>query len=224
MLPERWQIALLLAFAFAVRLAYWIDAGGLRYGGDTPRHLDMVGALMRGMAGRLPGDRRAGVAWTLALAVLVSPPVLNRLLAWITRRRKTPGGPPRLSWRDYRALVAWMVVFWLLSATTFTLYLLAFGLDLPDPAVVAGTFLVAWAIGFLTPIAPQGAGAFEVVFVALLAAPSAGALVVIVAGYRALVGLRDALAFAWGSWRGRADAVGAGVTAPGDDPARPAPR
>jgi hypothetical protein len=182
-----------------------------------------VGAMLLGLAGRLPGDRLSGVAWTLALAVLVSPPVLNRLLAWVGRRRGTPGGAPRLSWADHRALVGWMVVYWLLSATTFTLYLQAFGLDLPAPPVIAGTFLVAWVIGFLTPIAPQGAGAFEMVFVALLAAPTAGALLVIVAGYRALIGLRDALAFAWGTWRGRADADPA-VTAPGDDPSRPATR
>jgi uncharacterized membrane protein YbhN (UPF0104 family) len=87
--------------------------------------------------------------------------------------------------------------------------------------VIAGTFLVAWVIGFLTPIAPQGAGAFEVVFVALLAPPAAGAAIVIVAGFRALIGIRDALAFAWATWRGRLDTP---VTAPGDDPARPAPR
>jgi uncharacterized membrane protein YbhN (UPF0104 family) len=98
-----------------------------------------------------------------------------------------------------------MIAFWSLSATTFTLYLLAFGLDLPAPAVIAGVFLVAWAIGFLTPIAPQGAGAFELVFVALLGVGAAGPLAVIVAGYRALVGIRDALAFAWGAWRGRVE-------------------
>jgi hypothetical protein len=127
------------------------------------------------------------------------------LLAWVARHRGTPGGAPRLSWRDHRALVGWMIAFWSLSATTFTLYLLAFGLDLPGPVVIAGAFLVAWAIGFLTPIAPQGAGAFELVFVALLGAGAAGPLVVIVAGYRALVGIRDALAFAWGAWRGRTE-------------------
>jgi hypothetical protein len=163
------------------------------------------GAVLLGFAGRLPGEELTGTVWTAGLAVLVSPPVLNRLLAWVARRRGTPGGAPRLSWHDHRALVGWMIAFWSLSATTFTLYLLAFGLDLPGPAVIAGVFLVAWAIGFLTPIAPQGAGAFELVFVALLGAGAAGPLVVIVAGYRALVGIRDALAFAWGAWRGRTE-------------------
>jgi hypothetical protein len=161
--------------------------------------------VLLGFSGRLPGEELTGTLWTVGLVVLVSPPVLNRVLAEVARRRGTPGGAPRLSWRDYRALVAWMIAFWSLSATTFTLYLLAFGLDLPAPAVIAGVFLVAWAIGFLTPIAPQGAGAFELVFVALLGVGAAGPLAVIVAGYRALVGIRDALAFAWGAWRGRVE-------------------
>jgi hypothetical protein len=181
-----------------------------------------VGAVLLGFSGRLPGEELTGTVWTVGLAVLVSPPVLNRVLGWVARRRGTAGGAPRLSWRDYHALVVWMIAFWSLSATTFTLYLLSFGLDLPAPAVIAGVFLVAWAIGFLTPIAPQGAGAFEIVFVALLGVSGAGPLAVIVAGYRALVGIRDALAFAWGAWRGRVET--ARLNAPGDGPATSAGR
>lgn len=199
-----------------------------------------LGAILLAFSGRLPGDELTGTLWTLGLAVLVSPPVLNRVLAWVARVRGTPGGAPRFGWRDYGALAAWMAAFWGLSATTFTLYLAAFGLDLPAPAVVAGTFLVAWAVGFLTPIAPQGAGAFELVFVALLAGGAglaggglaggadmaggltgAGPLVVIVAGYRALVGVRDAVAFGWGAWRGRA---ATDVSGPGGGTARPVGR
>ena len=181
-----------------------------------------VGAMLLGMAGRLPGDRLTGIAWTLVLGVLVSPPVLNRVLAWVARRRGTHGGAPQLSWADYRALAVWMVAFWLLSAVTFTLYLRAFPLELPGPLVVSGAFLIAWVVGFLTPIAPQGAGAFEVVFVALLGGPPAGALIVVVAGFRALIGIRDALAFGWGAWR--RGGTPPTVNAPDDDPARPAPR
>jgi len=60
-----------------------------------------------------------------------------------------------------------------------------------------------------------------VVFVALLAPQSAGAVVVIVAGFRALIGIRDVLAFAWATWSGRRDPP---VTARDDDPVRPAQR
>jgi hypothetical protein len=193
----------------------------------------LLGGVLLGMAGQLPGDQLTGVAWALLLAVAVSPPVLNRMLAWVTRWRGRPassseavghsrGEAPQLSWGDERALVLLMVPFWLLSAVTFMLYLWAFGADLPGPVTIAGAFLVAWAIGFLTPIAPQGAGAFEVVFVALLGGGHGPALVVVVAGFRALMGVRDALAFGWGTWRGGRDQRA--INAPDGDPARPAPR
>lgn len=157
-----------------------------------------LGGGLLAVAGRLPGRQLTGVAWVLVLAVVTAPPVLNRLLGWAARRRGTTA--PRLSWSDHTALIAWMAAFWTLSAATFTVYLLAFGLDLPAPPVVAGVFLVAWAVGFLTPIAPQGAGAFEVVFVAMLVGGADGSLIVVVAAFRALIGLRDAVAFGWGSW------------------------
>ncbi len=164
-----------------------------------------LGGAVLGLAGRLPGDELAGVAWVVVLAVVTAPPVLNRALAWLARRRGAVA--PALTWRDHAALVAWMTAFWALSALTFTLYLQAFPASLPGPAVIAGTFLVAWAIGFLTPIAPQGAGAFEITFVALLVGTGGGPLVVVVAAFRALIGVRDAIAFAWGAWRGRGAAT-----------------
>jgi hypothetical protein len=181
----------------------------------------LLGGALLGMAGHLPGDQLTGVAWTLLLAVAVSPPVLNRVLAWVARWR-SGGSAPQLSWADERALVLWMIAFWLLSAVTFVLYLWAFGLDLPGPLTIAGAFLVAWAIGFLTPIAPQGAGAFELVFVALLGGDHGAALAVIVAGFRALMGVRDVLAFGWSAWRGGRDQ--SAINAPDGDPAHPASR
>ena len=166
--------------------------------------LSLGGALL-GLAGRLPGRRLAGVVWVVVLVVAIAPPVLNRVLAWLARRRGTT--PPALSWADHGALVAWTAAFWALSAAAFTCYLLAFDVDVPDPMVVAGAFLVAWAVGYLTPIAPQGAGAFEVVAVALLVGGTDGPLAVVVAGFRALIGVRDAVAFAWGAWRARSGGV-----------------
>src|SRR5690606_30024443 len=145
-----------------------------------------------------------------------------------------PAGGDLMTWSDYPALVGGTVASGLLSPTTFTLYLSATGMDRPGPLRVARasqlaraarrrpphppqgagasgagpvtTPRVAWAVGFLTPIARQGAGAFEVVFVTMLLGAASGPLGVVVGGYRALIGLRDAVAFAWGSWRGRLDA------------------
>lgn len=176
-----------------------------------------LGGGLLATAGRLPGRQLTGVAWVLVLAVVTAPPVLNRLLRWAARRRGTTA--PTLSWSDHATLIVCMGAFWTLSAATFTVYLLAFGLDLPAPPVVAGVFLVAWAVGFLTPIAPQGAGAFEVVFVAMLVGGADGPLVVVVAAFRALIGLRDAVAFSWGSWRGPSPRA---TVTPANPPGRPA--
>lgn len=180
--------------------------------------LGLGGALL-GVAGRLPGRELTGVAWVVTLGVVTAPPVLNRVLSWLARRRGATA--PTLSWPDHGALVAWMTAFWLLSAATFTVYLHAFGLDLPEPSVVAGAFLVAWAIGFLTPIAPQGAGAFEVAVAALLVGGADGPLIVVAAAFRALIGLRDALAFGWGVSRSPSAPV---VVRPADPQVRPARR
>jgi uncharacterized membrane protein YbhN (UPF0104 family) len=181
-----------------------------------------LGGALLGLAGRLPGRQLSGVAWIVVLVVATAPPVLNRLLGRLARRRGTTA--PALSWADHGALVIWMVAFWALSAIAFTCYLLAFDVDVPGPTVVAGAFLVAWAIGFLTPIAPQGAGAFEVVAVAVLIGGADGPLAVVVAGFRALIGVRDAVAFAWGSWRGRSGGVPPGRPEAEVSPARlPAP-
>ena len=164
-----------------------------------------LGGALLGLAGHLPGRQLSGVVWVVVVVIATAPPVLNRILSWLAQRRGTTA--PALSWADHIALVTWMVAFWALSAAAFTCYLLAFDVDVPGPAVVAGAFLVAWGIGFLTPIAPQGAGAFEVVVVALLVGSADGPLAVVVAGFRALIGVRDAVAFAWGAWRERSGAV-----------------
>lgn len=171
-----------------------------------------LGGALLGLAGRLPGQQLSGVVWVGVVVVATTPPVLNRLLAWLARRRGTTA--PALSWADHAALVTWMVGFWALSAAAFACYLLAFDVSVPGPAVVAGAFLVAWAIGYLTPIAPQGAGAFEVVVVVVLVGSADGPLAIVVAGFRALIGVRDALAFAWGAWRGRSGGAAAAPPEP----------
>lgn len=173
--------------------------------------LTLGGALL-GLTGRLPGPQLAGVAWVLVPAIMVSPPVLNTVLARAARRRGVVA--PTLSWRDHSALLAWTAAFWALSALAFVWYLEAFDLPLPAGGAIAGAFLVAWAIGFLAPIAPQGTGAFEVAVVALLVGRADAALAVVVGGFRVLLGLRDTVAFGWGTWRARGTATGVSPATP----------
>jgi glycosyltransferase 2 family protein len=140
----------------------------------------------------------SGVAFSGALSVpvllvavgllaLASPPVVNAAL----RYRAGDDPPLRLSWPALLRLVAWLTVFWLWSGSVFALYVSAFpdATDLAWPGVV-GAYMVAWGVGWLAVFAPQGVGVFELVLVGLLAGGGAG-LALVLAGYRALVVVRD---------------------------------
>ncbi|HWH34704.1 MAG TPA: lysylphosphatidylglycerol synthase domain-containing protein [Acidimicrobiales bacterium] len=150
-----------------------------------------------------PGVGALGATGVVIAAAGCSPPVLNRALAWWARRRGAAA--VRLGWRPYLGMVGWMALFWVVSAGSFTLYLHAFPASVgeagnPPVLEVAGAFLVARVVGALALFAPQGLGVFEVTLATLLASsaagpdPSLGGLVLVIAGYRALVLVRDGLA------------------------------
>lgn len=164
-----------------------------------------LGTLLLLASGRVPGAGPAVAAWCVVLAVVASPPVVNAGLGLVARRRG--GVAPRLTWSRHVRLVAWLALFWTWSATTFTVYLSAFpgvtpavgtgaGAGVGAVVEVMGSFMVAWGVGFLAVFAPQGAGVFEVAVAALLTADAVAGVAVIVGGYRALMAVRDALAFA----------------------------
>ncbi|MBW3550378.1 MAG: hypothetical protein KY442_05995, partial [Proteobacteria bacterium] len=94
------------------------------------------------------------------------------------RRRGTPTDAVRLDWPTYGVLAATTLLHWAWSATTFTVYLQAFpGLATVPLLEVAGSFLLAWVVGFLAIFAPQGAGAFELAAAAMLVGTSGAAAV-----------------------------------------------
>jgi hypothetical protein len=133
------------------------------------------------------------IAIAAGLALLASPWVINPVVGRVARRRGL-GDVPALRWGAYLELGAHLIAFWLASAAAFLCYLSAFpGVDAPGAAHAAGTFLLAWAAGFIAVFAPQGAGVFETTLASLLDGPVA-ALAIVIAGYRALTAVRDALA------------------------------
>lgn len=145
-------------------------------------------------------DSGAGVVVLLGvaavLALLASPSVVNPALRWIGDRRGI-AAVPALRWPAYLELCAHLVVFWAASAAAFLCYLSAFpAIDAPGLARSAGTFLVAWAAGFVAVFAPQGAGVFETTLAGLLTGAPVAALALVVGGYRALTAVRDATALA----------------------------
>jgi hypothetical protein len=142
-------------------------------------------------------DSGLGIAtlggFAVGLALVASPWVVNPAVRWIATRRGI-GDVPAMRWRTYAELVGHLVAFWLASAAAFLLYLEAFpAVDAPGAVRTAGTFLVAWAAGFIAVFAPQGAGVFETTIAGLLDGPVV-ALALVIAGYRALTAVRDALA------------------------------
>ena len=159
-----------------------------------------VGGLLLALSGLPPAGGVAVGLLCVALVVAASPPVLNRSLAWLARRRRLV--PPQLGWAAYGRLLGWMAAFWALSAVAFTVYLGAFpDITVPQPVTVAGAFLVAWGVGTLAVFAPQGLGVFEVTLAALLVGRPGVGMAVVVGGFRALVVVRDVIAFGAGALR-----------------------
>jgi glycosyltransferase 2 family protein len=131
-----------------------------------------------------------------ALALLASPWVVNPLLRWVARRRGVRA-VPALRWSVELELCAHLVFFWLTSAAAFVVYLEAFpAVETDGTLQTAGSFLLSWAAGFLAVFAPQGAGVFETAVASSLGGASVAALAVVVAGYRAVTAVRDAIALA----------------------------
>jgi uncharacterized membrane protein YbhN (UPF0104 family) len=158
----------------------------------------VLGLGLLAAGGELPG----GAWWALppiAIGALVlSRPAVNRFVAWLARRRGRDD-PPQLDGRAYLRLISWTIAYWLWTSTNFVIYLWVFpGLTTGPGWILAGAFMVAWGIGFLTPIAPQGIGVFEVTLAALLVTDGITEVAVILGGFRALMLVRDALATAVG--------------------------
>jgi uncharacterized membrane protein YbhN (UPF0104 family) len=139
----------------------------------------------------------------VAVGVIIGlQPLCNRLLAWWERRRGAePVAIPR---RGYLGGVGWLVVFWVWSAITFWVFLQAFPASQVEAAFprVAGAYMVAWAIGFVTPFAPQGIGVTEAMLAGFLGAGDPVGIVTLVAGYRVLILIRDGIAsLIGGGWK-----------------------
>lgn len=155
-----------------------------------------AGVFLLGAAGALPG----GAAWTIAAvvaaAVAVSPVAGGRAVNRLLARR---GARFAIAWPDYVRVLATAAAYWVWAAGTFVLYLRAFpaadGLAVVE---IAGAFMVAWAVGFLTVLAPQGLGVAELSLVAILASGDRGgvAIAALFAGYRIVLIARDVVAAA----------------------------
>lgn len=152
----------------------------------------------------------------LALPVvlaLLTPPVLNRLLAALfARTRRAPLEAP-LRWSTMAQAVGWSLLMWAAHGAHLALLVAP---QEPDgghrlPLLAVGAFALAWAAGPFLVIAPAGAGVREAVLVLALAPvlPVAAATAVAVVS-RLLMAAGDGL-LALASWlvgRGAGGRVG----------------
>lgn len=158
----------------------------------------VLGLGLLAVGGELPG----GAWWALPPvavgALALSRPTINRFVTWLAKRRGRDD-PPRLDGQAYLRLLSWTIAYWIWTSANFVIYLWVFPDLTSGPAwVLAGAFMVAWGVGFLTPIAPQGIGVFEVTLAALLVTGGITEVAVILGGFRAVMLVRDALATAAG--------------------------
>ena len=153
-----------------------------------------LGLALLAASGALTSGLTAAAAVAAVAAAAASPAVGGRILSRLAARR---GVTLAVTWRGYARLAAADAAYWVWASATFVLYLRAFPAgDGFGTVHIAGAFMVAWAVGFLTVLAPQGLGVAELSLVALLAgsAETGVALALVIGGYRLVQLARDMLA------------------------------
>lgn len=128
------------------------------------------------------------------LAVLLLPPVLNRLLGILLRRLRRPPIEHPLSAAGVARAAAWALLAWLLAGLHLFLLATALGAEatLATAALTTGAYALAWTVGFLVVVVPAGVGVREAVLALVLADElSGGAAVVAVLASRVLMTVAD---------------------------------
>lgn len=160
--------------------------------------LSVAIAAAAGAALLLASGREVTRPWLLvaivvgALAV-ANPGAVNRVLRW-----RTGPDAPVATIGMVASCTGWVATHWLWAAGSFLVYLTAFPALSDAPLTfLAGAYLVSWAIGFVSILAPQGAGVFELALAGILTTAGAAAVdtptaAAVVGGHRALVLVRDA--------------------------------
>jgi len=133
--------------------------------------------LLIGAAGLpLLGAGALGDYWWVLLALPVAavvlwPPVLNRLISTALRIAKREQMPAPLTFAGVARAAAWSLVMWALYGVHMWALLRDLGVGGGDLVLVStAAFAASWSIGFLLLVAPAGAGPREVAMLALLGA------------------------------------------------------
>jgi glycosyltransferase 2 family protein len=102
-------------------------------------------------------------------AVLLSPPVLNRLLRLVLRLSRQPSLEQSVSFKGLGRTMVWAVAGWAFNGVmVYVLMRQLAGHQQGTLLVSIGAYSLSWAVGFVALFAPAGAGVREVVMVAVL--------------------------------------------------------
>jgi glycosyltransferase 2 family protein len=124
--------------------------------------------------------------WVLILVpvsiALLSPPVLNRLLALVLRLARQPALEQGVSFAGLARTIAWAIASWTFNGLTiYVLMRQLAGHPQGTLLVSVGAYALSWTAGFLAVFAPAGAGVREAVMVAVLGTRTTTAIALTIA-------------------------------------------
>jgi glycosyltransferase 2 family protein len=213
--PEAWRIFFIGQLAKYIPGSLWPLVAQAELGADRgiPRSRSALSVLLSyavmtcsgGVVAAitLPFATAGSVAqyfWVLLLipagVVLLSPPVLNRLLSLVLRLSRQPPLERGVSYRGLARTIAWAVAGWAINGLMVYVLMRQLAGDRQGTLLVSvGAYSLSWAAGFVAVFAPAGAGVREAVMIALLhtRATTAVALTIALVA-RAISVLSDAVA------------------------------
>lgn len=199
--PEAWRIMFIGQLAKYIPGSIWPVLAQAELGADRgiPRSRSALSVLLSyavmttsGLvvaAVTLPFATAATVAqyfWVVFLIpigiVLLSPPVLNRLLRLVLRLSRRPALEQGVSFRGLARTMAWAVFGWLFNGLEVYVLMRQLAGDRQGTLLVSiGAYSLSWAVGFLAVFAPAGTGVREAVMVAVLHVRTTTAIALVIA-------------------------------------------
>jgi glycosyltransferase 2 family protein len=135
-----------------------------------------IGVAVISRSGILGGNAALPVAAFVLLALLLlSPPVLRRLLGLLRRFTGAGSAADPLPFSLVLALFAGYCLYWLLCGSGFVLLSTALGVVPGRGALWIAAYAGAYVVGYLSLLTPSGIGVREGVLALLLAAVATGA-------------------------------------------------
>ncbi|MBV9205494.1 MAG: flippase-like domain-containing protein [Actinobacteria bacterium] len=199
--PEAWRIMFIGQLAKYVPGSVWPVLAQSELGADRgiPRSRSALSVLLCYVvmtcsgavvaAITLPFANAGSVAqyfWVLFLVpvgiVVLSPPVLNRLLRLVLRTMRQPALPRGVSFRGLARTMTWAMAGWACNGLMVYVLMRQLAGDRQGTLLVSvGAYSLSWAVGFLAVFAPAGAGVREAVMVAVLHTQATTAIALTVA-------------------------------------------